>query len=157
VALRDKAPEGVTLQPLARTSRESWVTDEKEFRSGQVQRAPADKRRAHVIAAVATIDRKAAGDAKGGGKARLVLVGDSDFATNSVVNLSGNRDLLLNTVAWLAEEESLIALRPREASRTPPMFLTAAQGTVIFWVPVIVVPMAMAFLGVAAALARRRR
>ena len=41
-----------------------------------------------------------------------MLVGDSDFAANEFVNLSGNRDFFLNTLSWLAEEENLIAVRP---------------------------------------------
>ena len=47
-----------------------------------------------------------------------MLLGDSDFAGNEFVNLLGNRDFFLNTLSWLAEEENLIAVRPRE-SRAP--------------------------------------
>jgi ABC-type uncharacterized transport system involved in gliding motility auxiliary subunit len=46
---------------------------------------------------------------------RVVVFGDSDFATNSVLGLGGNRDLFLNTVNWLAQQENLIAIRAREA------------------------------------------
>lgn len=53
------------------------------------------------IAAVATIDfaiepKKSA---------KLVVFGDVDFASNAYLNLSGNSDLFLNTVSWLAEEQ----------------------------------------------------
>jgi ABC-type uncharacterized transport system involved in gliding motility auxiliary subunit len=46
---------------------------------------------------------------------RVVVFGDSDFATNGVLGLGGNRDLFLNTVSWLAQQENLIAIRAREA------------------------------------------
>lgn len=48
--------------------------------------------------------------------ARLVVVGDSDFVANSGIRLTpGNPDLFLNAMNWLAQQENLIAIRPREA------------------------------------------
>ena len=44
---------------------------------------------------------------------RLVVFGDSDFASNGYLGIQGNADLLLNTVNWLAEQENLISIRPR--------------------------------------------
>lgn len=153
VTVKEKVP-GVTAQVLARTSAQSWTTDEKELRSGQVQRAPADKRKASSIAAVATVDAKEAPDDRKGAKARVVLVGDSDFATNGFVNLSGNRDLFLNTLSWLAEEENLISIRPRD-TRNAPIFLTAAQGQALFWLPVVGLPLAMVVAGISAVVRKR--
>lgn len=45
---------------------------------------------------------------------RLAVIGDSDFASNGVVGVSGNRDMFLNVVNWLAQQENLIAIRARE-------------------------------------------
>jgi ABC-type uncharacterized transport system involved in gliding motility auxiliary subunit len=103
---------------------------------------------------VATADAKDAPSERKDAKARVVLLGDSDFATNAFVNLSGNRDFFLNTLAWLAEEENLIAVRPKEP-RVTPVFLTGAQGQVLFWVPVVLVPLALVVAG-SVAVARRR-
>lgn len=47
---------------------------------------------------------------------RVVVMGDSDFASNAVLGLSGNADLFLNAVNWLALQEDLIAIRPRDPS-----------------------------------------
>ena len=44
---------------------------------------------------------------------RLVVVGDSDFAANSVAGIGGNRDMFLNIVNWLAQQDNLISVRPR--------------------------------------------
>jgi len=46
---------------------------------------------------------------------RVVVFGDSDFVTNAVLGLAGNRDLFLNSVNWLAQQENLIAIRARES------------------------------------------
>ncbi len=41
-------------------------------------------------------------------------LGDSDFATNQFLQISGNADFFLNTVAWLARDSELISIRPKE-------------------------------------------
>ena len=48
---------------------------------------------------------------------RIIAFGDSDFATNRFLDYLGNRDLVLNSVNWLAREERLIA--PRTPERDP--------------------------------------
>lgn len=59
---------------------------------------------------------------------RLVLIGDSDFASNQYLHLSGNTDLFLNAVGWLAAEDDLLSIRPRR-HRPQPVALTAStQG-----------------------------
>ena len=158
VAVKDKLPEGVTAQALARTSSESWAeTNQDEIRSGQVKPDPGEARGPLSVAAVATVDAKEVPEDRKGAKARIVVVGDSDFATNAFVNVSGNRDFFLNTLSWLAEEENLIAIRPRDASRSAPLFLTAAQGQVLFWVPVVLVPLTLVGAGVFTFVGRRGR
>jgi ABC-type uncharacterized transport system involved in gliding motility auxiliary subunit len=155
VVVKDKPPEGVTAQALARTSGESWAeTNQEEIRTGQVKPDAGEARGPLIIAAVATVDAKDVPADRKGAKARVVVVGDSDFATNAFVNLSGNKDFFLNTLSWLAEEENLIAIRPRE-SRNAPVFVTAAQGQVIFYVPVILLPVAMILAGVYAVVRKR--
>lgn len=158
VTVRERPPEGVTVQPLARTGPEAWgETSEAELRSGRVQPGPDDTRGPLTLAAVATVEAREVPPERKGARARLVVFGDSDFATNGFLNVSGNRDLVLNALSWLAEEEQLIAIRPREATRPVPVLLTAAQGQVIFWVPVVLVPLAMVAGGVLAVAARRFR
>jgi ABC-type uncharacterized transport system involved in gliding motility auxiliary subunit len=155
VTVKDKLPQGVTAQGLARTSAESWAeTNQDQIRTGQVRPDPGEARGPLTVAAVATVDAKDAPPGRKDAKARVVVVGDSDFASNGFLNLSGNRDFFLNTVSWLAEEENLIAVRPKE-SRTNPVFLTAAQGQVLFWVPVVLLPLAMVAAG-GYAVARKR-
>ena len=47
---------------------------------------------------------------------RLVIIGDSDFSSNAHFQNGGNGDLFLNSVNWLAEEEHLISIRPKQYS-----------------------------------------
>ena len=70
---------------------------------------------------------------------RVAAIGDSDFAANSMLGAQGNRDLFLNTVNWLAQQENLIAIRPREPDDRR-IALTADQQTMVFWLSVVIFP-----------------
>jgi ABC-type uncharacterized transport system involved in gliding motility auxiliary subunit len=70
---------------------------------------------------------------------RIVVVGDSDFASNAVGRFSGNTDLFLNMVNWLAQQENMIAVRPRNPEDRR-INVTAGQDRVIFWFAVFVLP-----------------
>jgi len=82
----------------------------------------------------------------GGG--RLVVFGDSDFATNQYFDVQGNGDLALNAVSWLAADEKLISIRPKDAGYSP-ISLTAADSDWIFWISVIIYPLVIAIAGLA--------
>jgi ABC-type uncharacterized transport system involved in gliding motility auxiliary subunit len=69
----------------------------------------------------------------------MAVFGDSDFAANYALGIQGNRDLFMNTVNWLAQQEGLIAIRPREADDRR-ITLTAQRTTGIFWLSLFVVP-----------------
>ena len=45
---------------------------------------------------------------------RFVVVGSSSWAANSFIGFNSNRDLALNAANWLASDEDLISIRPKE-------------------------------------------
>jgi ABC-type uncharacterized transport system involved in gliding motility auxiliary subunit len=137
-------PPGVNVQPLAKTSSDSWgETDRQSIEAGQVKPDPQDPKGPLPIAAVATKD-----------KTRLVVYGTSNEATNQFLNVQGNRDFFLNTVSWLAEEEDQISVRPKDTKQTP-VFLSSQQAQAVFWLPVVILP-GLALVGGVIAFARRR-
>lgn len=137
-------PQGMSLQPLARTSAQSWgETNRDALQRGEAQPDPQDARGPLPVAAVATKE-----------KARIVTYGTSNLASNQFLNLQGNRDFFLNTVSWLAEEEDQISIRPKDA-RSAPVFLSAQQGQAVFLLPVVVLP-ALVLAGGIVAVVRRR-
>ena len=80
------------------------------------------------------------GQGEGGQKtARLVVIGDSDFATNFAVIQARDGDLFYNTINWLASDESLISIRPKNPSNRRVNF-TEAQQRGLFWVALIFLP-----------------
>jgi ABC-type uncharacterized transport system involved in gliding motility auxiliary subunit len=80
-------------------------------------------------------------------ESRLAVIGDSDFATNGVVGIQGNRDMFLNAVSWLAQQENLIAIRPREPDDRR-LTITADQQRRVFWLSILFIPAAALGAGV---------
>ena len=79
---------------------------------------------------------------------RVIVVGDSDFATNSFFHILGNGTLFLNAVNYLAAQENLIGLEPR-ARDAPRVNLTNRQMKATFFLAVILIPALLAAVGVA--------
>jgi ABC-type uncharacterized transport system involved in gliding motility auxiliary subunit len=156
VAPAKTPPKGIVLQPLAQTSAQSWgETDRAALQRGEVKPDPEDRRGPLPVAVVATIEPSAPAEGKKDAKSRLVVIGTSNLASNLFFNVAGNRDFFLNAVSWLAEEENLIAIRPKDA-RQAPVILTATQGQLIFWLPVVVLPGAVMIVGIAVIVRRRK-
>jgi ABC-type uncharacterized transport system involved in gliding motility auxiliary subunit len=117
------------------------------------------------VAVVATVDvpatdakpeAKTEGEGeKKGAKARIVVVGTADFAANQFLGAQGNRDFFLNVVSWLAEQEDMISIRPKDAKQNP-IVLTSAQSGLVLWLPLVVLPGAVLACGIAAVVRRRR-
>jgi len=75
-------------------------------------------------------------------EARMVVFGDSDFASNAYGGVPGNLNLFANAVSWLAQQENLIAIRPvepedRRVTMTPRQ-QTLAMATSVFFLPALV-------------------
>ena len=175
VDVADKSPQGVTVQKLGETGPGSWAeTDKGEVNRGQLSFEKGQDRpgpvpvgviatvQAEQAAAGAEAERNTAGKGdkdqgvhKQSGVARLVVYGNSAFASNNFLNFSGNRDLFLNSIGWLAEEEEMISIRPREAKSTP-IILSAMQGRMAFWLLVVVVPAVFLVSGTSVVLGRKR-
>jgi ABC-type uncharacterized transport system involved in gliding motility auxiliary subunit len=80
-------------------------------------------------------------------EARVVVFGDSDFATNGVLGIQGNRDLFMNAVGWVSQQDNLIAIRPKEFDDRR-LNLTAAQESNIMWLSLLVIPGAVFSTGI---------
>jgi ABC-type uncharacterized transport system involved in gliding motility auxiliary subunit len=140
---------GHTASPVVESSPQSWAeADIKSLlTSGEVSldESKGDKPGPVTIAAAVTAskpdaappDPKAANDPKP--ETRVVIFGDSDFASNGVLGIQGNKDLFMNTVGWLSQQENLISIRTKEASDRR-LTLTATQQNNITWMALLIVP-----------------
>jgi ABC-type uncharacterized transport system involved in gliding motility auxiliary subunit len=85
---------------------------------------------------------------------RVAVVGDSDFPSNGVLGVQGNRDLFMNIIGWLAQQENLISIRPKQPDDRR-LTLTATQQSNIQWLSLLLVPAAIFSTGIYAWWRRR--
>ena len=88
---------------------------------------------------------------------RVVVLGSSAFAEDDNFNFSGNGDLFINTIDWLAEKESLIGITessPTERTFNPPGSLQFILTVVS---AVCLIPLVIIAAGVYSWVMRRRR
>ncbi|MEW5914255.1 MAG: Gldg family protein [Thermodesulfobacteriota bacterium] len=175
VSLVAKLPPGVTGVELVKTSTASWSTDYKAFikryeelaqrekqtgqrQSMELKPLAQDKRGPLSLGVVVNLPvppQKGAAADKPEVKGRLVVYGNTEFVNNSFLDLMGNRDLALNSVSWLAEEEDLVSIRARQRT-SQPLMLQPTQAALAFWLPVVVWPLILAVLGAVVVIRRRR-
>ena len=138
-------PPGVTYAPVARTSPQSW--GETDLKNDKAAFDPAKDHKGPLTAA-ALFEKKEVLSPEGGkASAQLLVVGDSDFADNTYFSFSGNGDLFQNMVSYLAKEEDLISIRPKDSKGTP-LTLTRSQAATLFYASVIVAPLFLIAAGV---------
>jgi ABC-type uncharacterized transport system involved in gliding motility auxiliary subunit len=152
---------GVTAQAIVQTSERSWA--EADIDSVTAKEGPkldeakgGDRRGPLAVGAAAsqpvkTPEAEKPADAKPADakppETRVVVMGDSDFASNMAINISGNRDFFMNIVGWLSQQENLIAIRPKEAGDSR-LTLTNDQARRIAWLALLVVPGLILAMGV---------
>ncbi len=143
--------KGLQVTELVKTSPSSWGETDLDAlfqRSEASFDAATDTKGPVPIAVVVSANLKEMGGQKDG-TTRLAVYGSVEFATNREVDGTYyNRDLLLNTVDWLAGQADLLSIRPR-AVRASRVQFTAEQGTVIFYLSVLLVPEVLLLAGLA--------
>jgi ABC-type uncharacterized transport system involved in gliding motility auxiliary subunit len=170
------APAGYEVMDLVKTSAEGWAeTDLAALKAvkkdpqdgagpvtlavavepaGEAPKPPAPEEDDDAIAPPKPAEpaKDPAAEAK---KARLVVFGDSDFATNAQIASAGNATLLNDTFNWLVARQQALGI----AAKTPEqvrLSLTSGQLSGIFWTVIGLLPLASVVAGVAVYLRRRR-
>ncbi len=184
VSASKKAGPDVVAQDLALTSQVSWTINEEQLKSGNAKFDEKTGVKGPIsVMAVSTYtppetqqpaaknasetDKKPDGKPeetkkspdekpdKKTKKARIVVSGSSHVASNKFFKLQGNGDLFMNSVSWLAEDENLIAIRPK-SPRSQPLVLQARDSLMILLIPVVVIPLAWIVAGIVVFLYRKR-
>ena len=160
--IRPSAPGRCYAPRSEAGEKKTWWKGAAEFNQGEDIEGPV------VLGVVSTLSvSSAAGDSNGaqeenGGKdsgreeaekdrsfgkeARVVVIGDSDFANNAFLRHQRNGDLFLNAVSWLAEDEDLISVRPKN-SENRSVQMTPAHSRTLWWVTMVALPGAALGLG----------
>jgi ABC-type uncharacterized transport system involved in gliding motility auxiliary subunit len=153
------------ISPLVRTGEQSWAERDMErlLTRGEAEYNDGADVKGPVSVAVAGTLELGTPPAEGQPPAegekpkavRLVVVGDSDFASNQLLREFRNRDLFVNAVNWLLGDVEAISVRPGQA-RASRLQLSSEQFLTIRSLALFVMPEVIALLGVIAWWQRRR-
>jgi ABC-type uncharacterized transport system involved in gliding motility auxiliary subunit len=138
VTALEEGDSKVTTKVLFKTTGNSWgernyQNTNVSFDDGQDIKGPVS------VAVVAT-------KTGGNNTAQILVIGDSDFAKNSYINNSGNSDLALNIINWLAEEEDMITIRPKQPDDRR-INLTQKESKIVMYITVIALPLVIIIAG----------
>ncbi|MEE9167689.1 MAG: DUF4350 domain-containing protein [Candidatus Neomarinimicrobiota bacterium] len=131
----DEEQDSLETTPLVYTSRSSWgETDLNALASqGKASLDETDFQGPTIVAVAVEKTR--------GKKGRLIVVGDSDFASDVYIQQApGNLDFFLNMVSWLAEQEDLISVRPKDPENRP-LTMTMRQQKLTLFFLIILLPL----------------
>ncbi|MFN8546839.1 MAG: GldG family protein [Candidatus Eisenbacteria bacterium] len=151
VGLVDKPVWGTSGTDLARTGSGAHLAPSPENPTASPSAA---------LPLAAALEWEATGSAPAAGKpaeksyARLVVVGDSDFARDSHIDLYGNKEFATRILGWLTEREYLLRFPSVDKSGTP-LRVGLAGLRAIFYGAEILIPL-LAFGLAFRAWARRR-
>jgi ABC-type uncharacterized transport system involved in gliding motility auxiliary subunit len=122
VSKTEKPPQEYSQTMLIETTAEGWgETDLVHLEA--VQKDAKDKSGPVTLAmAVSPADEKKAGERP----VRLVVIGNSRFATNGNLGNAGNANLFLNAIHWLAGQEKLVGIAPKTPEQAS-LSLTQSQ------------------------------
>ena len=144
--------EGAQASPteLVLTGSDSWgKSDRESILTGSLDYVPEEDTLGPLTVVMVAEDNTT--------EARLVAIGDSDFAANADFYSYANGDLLVNSIDWAAHQDALISLTPKQSTPryvTPP---TTQVVGLVFLLTVLVIPGAVIAGGVYVWLRRRRQ
>jgi ABC-type uncharacterized transport system involved in gliding motility auxiliary subunit len=96
-----------------------------------------------------------AGEEEAPPEARMVVIGNSSFMVNGLVNQQLNGDVLLNSVAWLSQQDDqALSIRPRDVTNRR-LVLDTQQWIIIALTAIVILPL-IGFGGAIALWLKRR-
>ncbi len=148
------APDSGPATVLAVSGPDSWAErNPHSVRDGAVSFDPLEDMAGPVPVAVIVETPPSEHNGPGG---CLVVMGNSNFASDHYISLVGNRDFFLNTLSWLAEQNDLLASRGSPPAAPEMYFMTRRQGQLIYWLCVVVQPALVLLCGAFVVWWRRR-
>lgn len=146
-----KPPQDVTLTSLITTSQQSWgETDLASLQSNQQIGFDQGTDKPGPVTLAASGENATT-------KARVVVFGNSVFATDKGFDAYANGDIFVNSVDWAAQQGNLINITPHTAITRTFNAPTQLQFIIILLGSVIVIPGLVVAAGISSWLARRRR
>ncbi len=151
VGLVDTLPAGVTATVLIETSADGWGETNLADLETKVEKDDRDLA-GPVPLAVAAETGAGTGTTM---KARLVVVGDADFASTGGIANAANLYLLTSSVNWLLDRESLVSIPPKSTDQVAVVLSRGDIARITLFV-LLILPACAIGLGIVVWLKRRR-
>jgi hypothetical protein len=126
-----------------------------DIRNGLVYARPATDLRTNVCLAVAVEKGRIRGVTTERGTTRIVVVGDSLFLGNQMIEKLGNRDFAWLALNWLLDRSELLAIPPRPITEYK-LVMTQAETSAVRWILLAGMPGAVLLVGLLVAVRRRK-
>lgn len=127
----EEPPEGLIMRELLRTTDSAYAKVDSGQETVSWNKESGDLDGPFNIAySIETRERKP----------RAIVVGSATFLTNDMIMQRGNRDFIMNSLAYLNEQENSIVIRPREETFAPQAFLLPTDVNRIFYSTIAGIP-----------------
>jgi len=151
----DSPPEGIAVETLFKSHPESWGETDLDNPEAQEDEG-IDLPGPLSLAVAVTKEIIAATDDTPAVNARMVVVGTSNFPINAYFGAQGNGNLFLNMISWLAQDDDLISIRPKDPEDRR-ILLSQSQLSLIRLLVVFLFPGIALVAGIVVVMNRRRR
>ncbi|GJL67555.1 MAG: hypothetical protein NPIRA06_01900 [Nitrospirales bacterium] len=127
---------------LAQTSPESW--EETDLNSPQPEFTAGEDPKGPFTVAGLLIHKPV--DQSPAAQSAVLIVGNAAFATNGYLTYPGNTDFFLKAIAWLAQEDALVSLTPKDPAFHPFIPNPSQEQALVFF-QVLFLPLLTLFIG----------
>jgi len=158
VRMAETLPENAAVTTLLRTPPTYYAETDiaKLYEAGQATASPEEEYATYSIAVTTEFrTTEELGTSGQNAVARALVMGDVDFSSNAYVNNPSNLNFTLNVMAWLTENEDLIAIRP-SGKEDPPIVLNDRDKRIIAWFSSLFTVQLVVACGVAVYVLRRK-
>ena len=143
-SLEPKPTDKTSVEKLVSTSKNSLAVTDLNVAGGGIK-MPKGEPQSYAVVAAGTYRSDVKKD-NAAVEGRFVVVGSSDWIANYALGFGGNKDLFLNMVNWLTNDEELISIRPKDPEDRR-IQLTKAEMLMVRAVSQFVIPLGVIALG----------
>ncbi|MBK9294455.1 MAG: GldG family protein [Oligoflexia bacterium] len=132
-------PDAIEIEEIVKSSPASF--SKAELKAGDVKYIEGKDAKG-PLGIVLSVKGKMKKETAASGEAKefnAIVVGDSDFLTNQLIDAQLNHDLALNTVAYLAKDKDLVSIRPKSFEGSA-ITITQIQSAILFYGLVLILP-----------------
>ncbi len=152
VEVREDLAKGIIARPILATSGEGFATALSHISKAGTATFVAERDISGPVPIAGEVAVK-----KDNTLGRIAVFGDADMLNNSLLDQGGNRDLFVNAINWLAEDEEILGERPaRETPFVTTFILTDTDGRWLLTMSTVVLPGLFFLTGIAVFLWRRQ-